>query len=193
MADYSTYSDAGLLHLIQSNNKLAFTELYNRYWQRLFAIASVKLSHSAEAEELVQDLFYDLWKRRHDISIRTSISSYLSVALNYRVINIKARRHRQELFYKTALYETNTIDNGTENFLRFEELQERLHGLVNQLPERCRLIFQMSREQGLTRATIGRELGIAEKTVEVQLTKALKHIRKGLGACAGLFTILNEL
>ena len=180
MTCYTTYSDAQLLALLKDGEHEAFTELYNRYWKRLFAVAANQLDHPAEAEELVQDLFLDLWNRRQDLMITSSLSSYLSVSVNYKVINRMARRHRERIYLNGLA--TDAMDHSVEERLSFAELKERLEHVLSELPEKCKLVFTLSRTEGLTRRQISRELGIAEKTVESHLTRALRQLRSSLSS-----------
>jgi RNA polymerase sigma-70 factor (family 1) len=180
MIHYTTHSDAQLLSLLKDGEHEAFTELYNRYWKRLFAVAANQLDHPAEAEELVQDLFLDLWNRRQDLMITSSLSSYLSVSVNYKVINRMARRHRERIYLSNLA--ADPMDHSLEEWLSFAELNERLERVLSELPEKCKLVFTLSRTKGLTRRQISRELGIAEKTVESHLTRALRQLRSSLSA-----------
>jgi RNA polymerase sigma-70 factor (family 1) len=180
MIHYPAYSDEQLLALLKGSDHEAFTELYNRYWRRLFAAAANQLDHPAEAEELVQDLFLDLWNRRQELVITSSLSSYLSVSVNYKIINRMARRHRERIHLNSLA--ANVIDHSLEEHLSFAELKERLERILSELPEKCKLVFTLSRTEGLTRRQISRELGIAEKTVESHLTRALRQLRSGLSS-----------
>jgi RNA polymerase sigma-70 factor (ECF subfamily) len=180
MTHYTTHSDAQLLSLLKDGEHEAFTELYNRYWKRLFAVAANQLDHPAEAEELVQDLFLDLWNRRQDLVITSNLSSYLSVSVNYKIINRMARRHREQAYRNNLA--ANAIDHSLEEHLSFAELKERLERILSELPEKCKLVFTLSRTEGLTRRQISLELGIAEKTVESHLTRALRQLRSSLSS-----------
>jgi RNA polymerase sigma-70 factor (ECF subfamily) len=82
----SSHNEQGLLLLLHNNNEAAFTEIYNRFWYKLFCIAVNKLKNLNEAEELVQDIFVALWTRRHLQEIE-SLEAYLATAVKYKVIN----------------------------------------------------------------------------------------------------------
>jgi RNA polymerase sigma-70 factor (ECF subfamily) len=185
MTHYTAYSENQLLALLKDGDHDAFTQLYNRYWKRLFAVAAAQLDHPAEAEELVQDLFLDLWNRRQDLAITSTLSAYLSVSVNYKVINRMARRYREHTHLNSLA--ADTIDHSMEEWLSFEELKERLERVLSELPEKCKLVFTLSRTKGLSRREISRELGIAEKTVESHLTRALRQLRSALGSLFSLF------
>ena len=174
------FSDQELVHLMQSGNEAAFTELYNRYWDKLFAIAAHKLQNLAEAEEVVQDIYLELWNRRADLQITTSLPAYLSTAVKFKVINILALRHRRLRYQEHAVQVAAAGDLSTEQWLRFGELQSRLAALVNELPDKCRLVFRLSREEGLSHKEIAATIGVAEKTVEAHLSRALRTLRTQL-------------
>ena len=97
------------------------------------------------------------------------------------MIKILAKR---SLYNKYADYSLNVIpisSNSTEDWLEFEELKSRLELLVSNLPEKCRLVYKMSRENGMSQKQIAEEFCISEKTVEAHIGKALKVLRTGLG------------
>jgi len=181
MASYAVYSDIELLDLLRSGDRAAFSEIYNRYWKRIFSVAVNKIGHLEEAEEIVQDIFVSMWNRRESIIITTTLNAYLSVSVKYRVIKILAKRNLYNKFADHTLHILSQTDNSTQDWLEFEELKSRLAILVTQLPEKCRLVYKLSREEGMSQKQIAEEFNISEKTVEAHIGKALKHLRTGLG------------
>lgn len=179
MVVYNTLPDSELIVLLKQDDRSAFTEIYNRYWKKLFAVAGQKVFELEEAREIVQHIFISLWERRASLHIEGSLSAYLSVSVKYRIIN-SLDKHYIRKQYLDNLPPVSEIDNSTQEWLEFEELKERLAALVADLPEKCRLVFTMSREQGLSQKEIARELDIAEKTVEAHLGKAIKTLKTGL-------------
>jgi RNA polymerase sigma-70 factor (ECF subfamily) len=186
MQYFNQYTDGELLHLLADGSSEAFTEIYNRYWKKLFAVAAARIQDMEEAEEIVQEIFVSLWKRRSELQITTALDRYLVVSVKYRVIKVLGRRY-QGRKYMNSLHE-GLEDDSTQQWLAFEELQERLEALVSGLPEKCQLVYRLSREQGYTQQQIAQELRISEKTVEAHLGKALKALRHGLNQF--LFTTL---
>ena len=181
MATYAAYSDTELLDLLRSGDRTAFSEIYNRYWKRIFTVAVNKIGQLEEAEEIVQDIFVSMWNRRESIIITTTLNAYLSVSVKYRVIKILAKRNLYNKFTDYSLHILSPTDNSTQNWLEFEELKSQLETLVAQLPEKCRLVYKLSREEGMSQKQIAKEFDISEKTVEAHIGKALKHLRTGLG------------
>lgn len=187
MAAYSSYNDAALLGLLRVGDRTAFTEIYNRYWKLLFHLAADKTNSLAEAEELVQDLFLDIWKRREQLEIATSLKTYLAVALKYRVINLLALRNKRQRYERYAGNKLRVADDSTEQWLGFHEMEQRLARLVAELPDKCRLVYQLKKEAGYSQREIARELQITEKAVEANITRALKLLRTGIRAFFFLF------
>ncbi|WP_345232486.1 RNA polymerase sigma-70 factor [Olivibacter ginsenosidimutans] len=180
LTKYGSFTDEQLLEHVQQNSEEAFTELYHRFWKKLFVVAANKLQDKAVAEELAQDLLADVWQRRHSIRITTTLQAYMAVSMKYKIIDYLAHlNHRQK--YQAYIQSTGTsLDHGTEKWLNFEELRVRLEQYVNDLPEKCRLVYQLSKEQGYKNQQIAQEKGISEKTVEAHLTRALKVLRRKL-------------
>jgi RNA polymerase sigma-70 factor (ECF subfamily) len=180
MYNYNILNDKELTGLLREGDEHAFTEIYNRYWAKLFAIAANKIKDLDEAEEIVQDIFVSLWKRRSDLGVIDTLSPYLAVSVKYRVIKILDKRNHQQKYSDYSQHIKDLTDDSTQQWLEFEELRSRLAGFVADLPEKCRLVYQLSRESGYSQRKIASELGIAEKTVEAHLGKALKTLRTRL-------------
>lgn len=180
MLSSAIFSDVQLLEMLRSDSKPAFAELYGRYWKKLFAVAANKTGSPEEAEEIVQDIFIILWQRRHSIIIETSLGAYLAVSVKYRVLKTLAKRHQHQKYADHSLNFLEASINSTEEWLEFEELRTRLEALVTNLPEKCRLVYRLSREEGFSQKEIANEFGISEKTVEAHIGKALRILRTGL-------------
>jgi len=183
MRDTSSFTDEQLLDLLAQGDADAFTEIYGRYWKLLFYVAVKRLHNHTEAEEAVQNIFLDLWARRKSIIIKRSVKYYLAAAVQYQVLNFFTRR---KLTQRLEFDGKEPATDSTSQYLSFHELEKQLTELVDALPEKCRLVYRLSREEQLSNKTIASHLGISEKTVENQLTKALARIRAGLGHTAWL-------
>ncbi|HMR18754.1 MAG TPA: RNA polymerase sigma-70 factor [Sphingobacterium sp.] len=179
MNSYAIHTDVELLSLFCQSDAAAFTEIYNRYWKKLFVQAANRIHSLEDAEEIVQDVFTSLWNRRDKLNITSGLSNYLAVSVKYRVIKTLDRYYNMQKYIDAVLTE-DKIDDSTQQFLAFDELQEELAKYVQQLPDKCRLVFQLSREEGYSQKQIAEELGIAEKTVEAHLGKAFKTLRSKL-------------
>lgn len=185
-----TLPDTELLDEIKAGNKTAFNELFNRYWKKLLAISYNYTKDQSAAEETVQEVFIGLWNRRTDLNIQ-SLEPYLATAVKFSVL---AALHKQKRREELALnnYHINPVTLAEEEiYARF--LQEQVDGIVERLPEKCRLVFKYSRNEGLSIPEIADEMNISTKTVEAHLGKALKTIRKDLNKSGIAFLLLHHL
>ena len=181
MGDVSTLSDDELLVLIKQDKLSAFKELYSRYWKKLYAEAYKRLSSKELAEEIVQELFTNLWLQRHARQINSTVGGYLYNTVTNRVIDqyrkeVVRNRHREAMMVVHS-----DADNATEDAIMLRDLTYAIETEVSQLPDKCRQVYELSRNEYKSNKEIALMLGISEKTVENQLTKALKRLRVGLG------------
>jgi len=153
MKDSGSHSDEELILLIQQDDNIAFEALYERYWKKLYYQAARKTDSLEDAQEIVQNIFTSIWLRRQQLHIESNPSSYLAVAGKYKVFKYLAQRYKREAFQQDN--DWVDFDNSTEDWLQFEELRARLEQVVSILPEKCQLIFKLSREQYGHSAQIG--------------------------------------
>jgi RNA polymerase sigma-70 factor (ECF subfamily) len=168
--------------VVCSDDQHAFELIFEATHTVLIGI-SFRMTKSAEsAEEIVDDVFCALWKNRKKINITTSFTPYLIASVRNRSLD-HLRKFKNErpstLEVAHAVASSETI---ASDLLAYEELNNHIKAAIKSLPTQCRLIFTMSREQELTYKEIADKLGISIKTVDTQMGRALKHIRKGLKA-----------
>ncbi|SMD36767.1 RNA polymerase sigma-70 factor, ECF subfamily [Reichenbachiella faecimaris] len=159
------------------SNKNTFEKVFRTYYQQLAAFAYQYVESHETAEEIVQDVFTNVWTKSDQIEIRTAVKSYLYGAVRNACLNfIKhkkiERRYEEQELLKADGYETD--------FLELDELQKEIDAALDQLPEKCRQIFEMSRFEEKKYKEIAEELGLSIKTVENQMGRALKVMRTAL-------------
>ncbi len=164
-----------LVDLLSKDDEEAFTELYHRFWQKLFAIAYNRLAEVETAEDVVHDVFAGLWSNRHKIEIE-SLENYLATATKYLVL-AKIKRKIKERSFAASIESTPVIEMTIESSVHYKQILERVHQEVEALPEKCRLIFKYSRNEGLSAKQIAGRLHLSPKTVENQLNKALSRLK----------------
>lgn len=174
-------SDNELHSLLRNDNEEAFSLLYQRYWKRMLYKARLKLDSPEDAEEIVQDTFVDLWKSRHSATLKNSFHTYISAIVNYKIIARMAANSKQLPYGQKDVQEVQIEDDSTRNWLAFADLREEFETALNELPEKCRIVFKLSRDAGLTDRQISEELGISKKTVEAHISRALKQLKTSLG------------
>lgn len=172
-------NDNELAEKLRQGSNAAFEEIYKRYWDKLFNSAHKRLADFELCEEVVQDIFVKLWEKRELLSINTGLSNYLHTAVKYSVIDYYRKRLTEDAFISGQLLLAQT-DNSTEDNIILNDLKRYLEILIEQLPVKCRSVYQLSRAEHKTNKEIAAILNISEKTVEGHLTKALQSLRFGM-------------
>ena len=178
-----------LVHNLSKGNLLAFNTLYKEYSGRLYRFALGYLKSEEEAEELVQEVFTIIWEKRADLKEELSFKSFLfTIAFNIIRKHFRTKAYLSE-YFKTGI--SDDLDMQTSQKITYDSLYQYITELVNQLPERRKEIFIKSRFEGHSIKEIAEELKISHKTVENQLTDALKFIRTNLeqGEYSGYFVL----
>ena len=181
MPDYSNYSDEQLTDLLRSDHEPAFKYLYDKFWEKLFFVAVKRLNDEAEAEEAVQDIFVNLWKRRKTLQIKISFESYLAGAIKFEVLKKRAAIAKKADALSNIAANTKVTEHNDLNLYDMRVLEEELLQTIHALPQKCQLVFVMSRNKGLSNKEIASSLNISEKAVEKHITIALKIIKGRFG------------
>ncbi|PST84493.1 RNA polymerase sigma-70 factor [Pedobacter yulinensis] len=190
-------TDHELWENIGEGDERAFAELFNRYSSRTYSYAFYQLKDAVVCEQIVHDVFLTLWNNRSRLEVR-SFSAYLKSAALYRVYkHIKASKvipidYQEDV---TAHHVTAAFSVRSEAVDQFEydDIRHRLNTYLDFLPKRCREIFVLSREKSMSNEEIADQLGISKRTVENQLTYALRHLRSSFKEVSVLFVILKTL
>lgn len=173
--EYSKYTDGELLKFLENGDENAFGEIYHRYWKKLFSLCISRLKDFQLSEEIVQDVFYKLWRKRENASQVENLSAYLSAATKYEVINARIKQERK----KPAELQFTEIDEQLFSTLPSteHELQDHFNTLIRHLSDKSRLVFKMSKRDGYSNKEIANHLKLSEKAVEYHLSKVLKLLR----------------
>lgn len=170
-------NDISLLRQIREGNEDAFKSLFETYFTPLCRFIYLHLDDKNVAEELAMDIFIYLWENRETFQIQLSLKAYLFQAAKNKCLN-ELRKKKETVGLDGV--EVSTI-NTSVSTLETEELYRLIQEAVFSLPDKCRNIFVLSRSENLTNQEIARRLNISVKTVEGQITTALKKIKKFLG------------
>jgi RNA polymerase sigma-70 factor (family 1) len=184
----STIPDARLAAALRRGSARAFTAIYEQYWEKLFAIAYHFCQNKETAEEVVQELFLSLWDKRAEVLIE-DLGAYLATAVKYGVFKQLVRQKRREKLLDTHLHPVTVADETEQVEARF--LAEYVAGIVEQLPQQCRVVYQLSRQDGLRVEEIAHVLQISPNTARNHLHKALKTIRQSLRHANGVFILFH--
>jgi RNA polymerase sigma-70 factor (ECF subfamily) len=161
-------------------NLKEFELLFRQYYQMLCNFALKYVNDDDVAEEIVQDLFYILWEKRLELKINTSVKAYLFTAVHNRCLKYIKHRDVENKYKKYYLKHESEIDNESHDFENMGDLYGIINQTLNSLPDRCSRIFILNRFEGLKYHEIANKLSISVKTVEANMGKALKLLRKNL-------------
>ena len=174
-------SDDALWQQLQQGEKSALQELFHRYYDSLVRFATPILKDQDLARDLVQDLFYDIWVKKEKIQISSSLKAYLYMACRNTALNrLKREARMQWTDDEGELENLHGSTDGTFDRMREKDLQSRLSHALDQLPPKCRQVFELSRFDHMTNKEVADTLEISVKTVENQMTKALQVLRTHL-------------
>lgn len=191
MSEYVSYDNAVLLELLSKSDEPAFAEIYNRFWRKMFAIAYNRFQESQEAEDIVHDVFASLWANRHKSEI-ACLENYLATATKYMVL-AKIKRKERKRVYDNSVNKVPVVELTVETSLHYKRILELVKTEVDKLPEKCRLIFNCSRNEGMSIKQIAAELNISPRTVENHLNKALNHLRVAIKTIVCLLVYLAPI
>jgi RNA polymerase sigma-70 factor (ECF subfamily) len=169
-----------IILLLAKRDENAFEQVFKMYYKNLHAYVCTILKEETYAEEIVQQVFFKLWERAENISITGPVAAYL-----YRAVHNESLNHLKHQKVKNAhqlhvAYSMKDAAEAAPKTLQAKELERRIQLALNELPEQCRTIFQMSRFEEMKYREIAEQLRISVKTVENQIGKALKILREQL-------------
>src|SRR5690554_5350973 len=131
--------------LLKEGNRKAFECIYQRHWLRLYDVAYGRLKSKEAAEEVVQDLFTYIWIKRETISLNYTFATYIQVALRYKVFNYIRKEVSRKKNIQIAQQLQPIHHNGVSEGIDYNELSELIEKEVSKLPEKCRQVFKLSR------------------------------------------------
>lgn len=170
---------------LSKNGKNCFRDIFHTYYQPLYHLSISYLKDEEEAKSVVQEAFIKLWEIRDELNSDSNLRNFLFTLVKNNCLNILKRRqillkHHEEIKWMEMHYQYESLSGIGENYLEFNELKEKIDLAIKNLPEHCRVVFEMSRFEDLKNREIAEKLGISQKTVEAHLTKALKILRNDL-------------
>lgn len=175
--NFENLKDEELLEKFNNGVYDAFTEFYTRYSPELYRHALKMLKDRESAQDVIQDVFTNLWINKDIIVFKSSPKSYLYTSVRNKILDIIAKQ-KSENKYITSL--DHFIKNGnfiTDNLVREKELEAIINQEILYLPVKMRLVFELSRKDYKSYSQIAQELGMAENTVRKHITNALRRLR----------------
>lgn len=180
-----------IIQRLKNDDKKALTLIYTAFWKPLFLSSYNLLKNKELCEEIVQDVFVDLWNNRNKIQIKISLNSYLYACTRYKVFNqFRKQKVRAELYEnleRRFQYAT------PETKIMHKELVAHIETVVKKLPKKCQNVYRLSRHEQLSHKEIANQLSISTKTVENHISFALKALSRALGPMLSVHLLLFML
>lgn len=174
-------SDKQIIRKIKKGDIKAFELFFKQNYTDLCNYAFYYLKNAEDAEEVVQDIFYIIWKNRKELNIK-SIKSYLYQSVKNNCLQTIRHRSLNEKFISYVKHSYEEQGEQADKILNAKDINEIIEKTFNSLPARCKQIFKLSRYEGLKYREIAKKLSISIKTVEANMGKALMHFRNNLKA-----------
>lgn len=169
--------DLELLNRLHQNDTQAFEKIYKKYWQNLYLTAFSILKDKQAAEDIIQDLFVQLWNKRASISITVSLNAYLTASIKHEVFRVIRKRIVE--MDANELVQSDKSYNAQE-WIEYKEFLAHTQLLISKLSVKCQEVFILSREDQYSHKEIAEQLKISSKTVENHIGKALGILKGGV-------------
>ena len=177
-SELSSVSDEHLLSRIcNDDDRKAFAVLYDRYWEMLIHSCYKRLKCLATSEEIVQEIFVDLFVRRNELQLNSSLEAYLKTAVKYKIYNHYRSQQIHQSYLDRELNVQNIHSPAPDEAFQKKELHALIMAATAQMPEKCKEVFMLSRYQHLSHKDISDQLGISVSTVKKHITKATNILR----------------
>ncbi len=172
--------DILLIEGLSRRDKAIFDYIFNYYYSSLCVFSMQYIRDRDAVEDLVQDFFVSIWMEAARLQINSSLRSYLFTGIKNRCLDSEKHRKVTEKYKAHLLFAAENDDNPSEHPFAESELRQAIEKSMSKLQPRCREIFELNRLKGLSNQDIADKLGISKRTVELQISNALKILRKEL-------------
>jgi len=184
-------NEKDLIVRLKTGDQTAFELLFHFYYPGLVMYSTQFTADRMEAEEIVQDFFVRFWQRHQQITPSDTLKSYLFLSVKNGSLNYLKHKKIEEKYIRSMTeLSSNHLVYDPDLYIA-SELQEKVKNAIDLLPEKCREIFNMSRMRGMKNEEIAADLSLSKRTVETQISKALKVLRVELKDYVGLLVLLE--
>lgn len=172
--------DSEITGRIRQGDEREFESLFRSSYVSLVRYAKTLIRDHDTAEEIVQDLFFRIWKDKEKLQIESSLNGYLYRAVHNRCLHYINHNKVVEKYAREMAFSATESNETPSDILNYRDLQAKIAVIIERLPEKCGKIFCMSRFEGLKYSEIAQKLSVSIKTVEANMGRALKEFRKAL-------------
>ncbi len=186
------YSDKSLHKIVKDlrkGDKRALDEIYKFFYPKLYVFAKSFLKVEDDINDILQDVFVKLWLSREKIGKVETFNSYLFTIAKNAIVSYFREKSKDQKFEARVKEILVSAENEYNDELEYRDLKQNLESIIDQLPNKRKQIFKLSREEGLSNKEIAEKLDISVKTVEDHMRHALRFIRKHLKTIE-IFTLL---
>lgn len=191
MTNTKFQNDIAIIEAWQAGDSDAFEVLYQKYWRKLYVFARRTTPNAEDAQDLIQDVFAQLWVQKEQIDAAVFSESYLFAIVRNKLLDKIRKQYVREEYVQKILQSSSESDFSTQQTILTNDLNNHIHRAVDVLPEKCREVFQLSRFEQLSVDQIAQKLQISPQTVKNQLSKALQVVRFRLREFATLGLLLS--
>jgi len=183
---------------LSTEEKNSFRDIFHENYQPLCHLSKHYLEDEDEAKGVVQEAFVKLWEIRHELNPDSNHRNFLYTLVKNNCLNTLKRRqillkHHEKIRWMEMHYQYESLARIGDDYLEFNELKEKIDLAIRNLPEHCRIVFEMSRFEDLKNREIAEKLGVSQKTVEAHLTKALKILRNNLKDYLPVIAVITKI
>lgn len=173
------------LKLLKNKDEKAFQHIVETYWVRIHKFAQIYTRNDDVSKEITQDTFLKLWEKKEELLEETCLISYLTVICRNKCLDYLRKKQMRfvsidevsdDMIYDH--YHLGILENKTSDLLLAKELNKIVRNIVDQLPEKTRMIFEKSRKEAKMNKEIAEELNVSIKTIEFHISKALQKLKK---------------
>ncbi len=191
MLDYSKYEEEELVGLLKSGDRIAYTEIYERYRRPLYLFAFKRLGNREEVKDLIHEVFISLWINHESLNLRYTLTTYLHSSVRNKILDILAHNKVSSKYIASFNQYKESGQVFADYAIRHKELEAIIEKEIEALPCKMRQVFNLSRKSFYTRKQIAQELGLSEQTVKSHMHHAIKILKLKLGSLLIVTFLIN--
>lgn len=181
MAAKRMLSDQELLTMLREGNAAAYKQIFDRYQPLLYVYACRITKDEDEAADLVQDVFLSLWNRRESLELKGTFLYYLYASVRFGFFNLLDKKKVRNDYVDSLRHFIHEGSPITDHQVEEREMLRLIEQQIEHLPPRLKLIYELSRKANMTASQIAQQTGVSEKTVQNQISMAVRHLKIKLG------------